>query len=81
LEYLDPVRGRDDGCETAAIRLLIGSGTVTDVIYAGTSERLSITLDNGVDPDNHYDNAHAAEAACSDHEECERPRVQVHSRR
>jgi hypothetical protein len=79
LEYLDPVRGRDDGCETAAIRLLIGSGTVRDVICAGARERLSITLDNGVDLDNHYDNI--AEAACSDHEACERPRVQVHSRR
>jgi hypothetical protein len=110
---LDPVPGRDDCGETAAIRLLIGSGTVTDVIYAGARERLSIMLDSGAELANYYDSidglgwhryrlavsvrpdklhhvvpcdaasqqdAYAAEAAYSDHEACERPRVQVPSR-
>jgi hypothetical protein len=52
---LDPVPGRDDCGETAAIRLLIGSRTVTDVIYAGARERLSIMLDSGAELANYYD--------------------------
>ncbi|HUZ55175.1 MAG TPA: ABC transporter ATP-binding protein [Streptosporangiaceae bacterium] len=54
-EYLDPVPDRDGSGDTAVSRLLIGRGTVADVIYAGARERLSITLDNGVELDYYYD--------------------------
>lgn len=55
-EYLGPSpAGQDSRAESAASRLLIGRGTVSDVIYAGARERLSIHLDNGIDLDYYYD--------------------------
>ena len=55
-EYLSPSHeGQDSRDDSSGSRLLLGRGTVSDVIYAGARERLSVHLDNGIDLDYYYD--------------------------